>query len=95
MKRRHRPGEVFQRVAAAGLGGYALAVASAACLAAVLPVTRADAVVSGLLASFAVYLAAILWVFAERSLTRMWLGIGAATAGCSALWVLLPANPAP
>ncbi|MPY69297.1 MAG: hypothetical protein GEU92_04350 [Alphaproteobacteria bacterium] len=95
MKRPHRTGEVLQRLAAAGLGGYALAIAVSVCLSSALPLARPDAVVSGLLASFAVYLAAILWVFAERSLTRMWLGIGAATAGCLALWVLLPANPAP
>lgn len=89
MKGPRRAGAVLQRVAAAGLGGYGLAVAVSVCLSLVLPLARADAVVSGLLASFTVYLAAILWVFAVRSLPLMWLGISGAMAGFSALYALL------
>ena len=82
-------------MAAAGVGGYALAVVVSICLSLVLPLARSDTVVSGLLASFAVYLAAILWVFAVRSLRRMWLGIAVASAGCSALWILLSTAATP
>lgn len=68
-----------QRVAAAVVGGYTLSIAVSGCLSLVLPLARADAVLTGLLVSFLVYAAAVLWAFSVRSLPQMWAGIGTAT----------------
>ena len=80
---------VCQRVAAAVLGGYVLAALVSSCLSLVLPVVRSDAVLTGLLASFLVYAAAILWVFAVPSLRRVWWGLGGAIAVLGLGFVLM------
>ncbi|MFT0531692.1 DUF3649 domain-containing protein [Castellaniella hirudinis] len=68
---------MIARIIAAAFGGYALAaLASVAPLA--LPVDVSQAVLAGMLASFAVYAAAVIWVFAARSAARAWGGLLAA-----------------
>ena len=65
---------LISRIVAAVGGGYALAaLASVAVLA--LPVSRIQAVIGGMLSSFAVFAAAVVWVFAVRSATRAWIGL--------------------
>lgn len=65
---------LISRIAAAIGGGYALAaLVSVAVLA--LPVNRIQAVIGGMLGSFAVYAGAVVWVFAVRSATRAWVGL--------------------
>lgn len=65
---------LISRIVAAIGGGYALAaLVSVAVLA--LPVSRPQAVIGGMLGSFAVYAAAVVWVFAVRSATRAWAGL--------------------
>jgi len=67
-------GPLLSRIVAAIGGGYALAaLASIAALA--LPISRPQAVLTGMLASFAVYAAAVVWVFAVRSAIRAWAGL--------------------
>ena len=67
-------GLLVSRIVAAILGGYALAaLSSVAALA--LPMDRAQAVLTGMLASFAVYAGAVVWVFAVRSAWRAWAGL--------------------
>ncbi|WP_424810925.1 DUF3649 domain-containing protein [Roseococcus sp. YIM B11640] len=66
---------VLSRTIAAILGGYGLASLAAICMALFLPMTRADAVVTGMLASFAIYAGAVIWVFAASSAWRAWLGL--------------------
>lgn len=67
-------GPLVSRIIAAVLGGYALAaLASVAALA--LPMRTTEAVLTGLLASFAVYAGAVVWVFAVRSAKRAWAGL--------------------
>jgi hypothetical protein len=66
---------VTSRALAAGAGGYVLANAAALALAAVAPMPRADAVMAGILLTFAVYVAAIVWAFAAPTVARAWLGI--------------------
>jgi hypothetical protein len=62
------------RLIAAIFGGYFLAaLASAAVLA--LPMNKGQAVLTGMLASFAIYAAAVIWVFAARSAGRAWAGL--------------------
>lgn len=72
---------ILSRAVAAVVGGYALAsVFAVACAVlpgarAVLPGARADAVLAGMLSSFAVYVGAFLWAFAASSALRAWLGL--------------------
>lgn len=66
---------VASRVVAAVFGGYALAALSSVCVAWLLPMARGEAVVSGMMLSFLVYLVAVLWCFACRSVSRAWLGL--------------------
>lgn len=68
------PGLV-SRIAAAVAGGYAVgALVSVAC-ALLLPLARAEAVLVGMMLSFAAYAGAVIWVFAARSAWRAWAGI--------------------
>ena len=64
---------IVSRVLAALLGGYALAYAVTACAAVYLPLARADRVVVASLSSFAVWVAAVIYVFAAASAARAWL----------------------
>ena len=65
---------LLSRIVAALFGGYALAaLTSVAALA--LPLDKAQAVLTGRLASFVVYALAVIWVFAVRSARRAWLGL--------------------
>lgn len=67
-------GSLVSRIVAAVLGGYALAaLASVAALA--LPIDKPQAVLTGMLASFAIYAGAVVWVFAVRSARRAWAGL--------------------
>jgi len=50
---------------------------------------RPDAVLTGLLASFPVYAAIILWAFGTRSLPRMWMGLGGAITAFGLAFLLL------
>ena len=69
-----RVGPLVSRIVAAVLGGYALAaLASVAALA--LPMSKPQAVLTGMLSSFAVYAGAVVWVFAVRSARRAWVGL--------------------
>jgi hypothetical protein len=67
-------GPLFSRIVAALFGGYALAaLGSVAVLA--LPMSKPQAVLTGMLASFAIYAGAVIWVFAVRSALRAWAGL--------------------
>ena len=69
-----RTGWLVSRIAAALFGGYALAaLGSVAALA--LPIAKTEAVLAGMLASFAIYAGAVVWVFAARSASRAWIGL--------------------
>jgi hypothetical protein len=60
-------------VAAVGVGYVLAALLSVAVLA--LPANRIQAVIGGMLGSFAIYAGAVVWVFAVRSATRAWVGL--------------------
>lgn len=75
--RTRRHGPLASRIVAAIAGGYALgALASVASLA--LPMSAPQGVIAGMLASFVIYTAAVIWVFIARSATRAWLGLAVA-----------------
>lgn len=79
---------VASRALAAILGGYGLAALSAAALAVFLPLSRADATLTGTMLSFLVYACAVVWVFAARTATRAWLGLLLPSAALGmALWL--------
>lgn len=72
--RARRTAPVASRIVAALFGGYALAaLGSVAALA--LPMSKPQAVLTGMLASFAIYAGAVVWVFAARSAPRAWAGL--------------------
>ncbi len=64
--------QILSRSCAALFGGYALSYAASACLARLLPLPAADAVIVATLPAFVVYTAAILWAFASRDALRAW-----------------------
>jgi len=64
---------IASRVLAALVGGYAVAYGVTAFLAVYLPLARPDRVVFSSLASFAVWTGVVIYVFAARSATRVWL----------------------
>jgi len=66
---------VALRIVLGVLGGYALGCSATIWVSYVVPTDRADAVLTGLLISFAVYAAAILWAFAARTLRHAALGL--------------------
>ena len=59
---------------AALFGGYALAALSSVAVLA-LPMSKPQAVLTGMLASFAIYAGAVIWVFAVRSALKAWVGL--------------------
>src|SRR3989475_5277584 len=63
------------RLLAAVFGGYALASALAAFLAAALPGARVDAVLAGMQWSFALHALAVIWAFSPVSAGPGWLGV--------------------
>ena len=79
---------VLSRVLAAVVGGYAAANAVAVGLAQIMPMSRGDAVMTGILLTYLVYGAAVVWVFAARSARQAWLGILLTTAAFGSLALL-------
>ncbi|HWK71087.1 DUF3649 domain-containing protein [Pollutimonas sp. M17] len=74
MRRARHIAPLVSRIVAALFGGYVLAaLASVATLA--LPMSKPQAVLAGMLASFVIYACAVIWVFAARSALRAWAGL--------------------
>jgi len=67
-------GPLISHIVAALFGGYALAALSSVAVLA-LPLSRPQAVLTGMLASFAIYAGAVIWVFAVRSALKAWAGL--------------------
>lgn len=72
-------GPLVSRIVAAIFGGYGLA-SLAAVAATALPGPTSEAVLIGMMLSFAVYTGAVIWVFAVRSAWRAWVGLIVAAA---------------
>ncbi|HEY4369153.1 MAG TPA: DUF3649 domain-containing protein [Steroidobacteraceae bacterium] len=77
--------EVASRVLAAIVGGYVLASLATAVLAVVLPMPRAEATLTATMLSFAIYACIVLWVFATRSVWRVWAGVVVPAVALNAL----------
>lgn len=82
-------GLVCQRIVAAAVGGYVLAVMASIVVAEGLPTAQFDAVMAGVLLSFLFHLGIILWVFAVRCIRWMWLGLLVAMMVAGAAILLL------
>jgi hypothetical protein len=67
-------GSLVSRIVAALFGGYALAALSSVAVLA-LPLSKPQAVLTGMLASFAIFTGAVIWVFAVRSALKAWAGL--------------------
>lgn len=79
----------LSRIAAALFGGYVLANLLSLALAGLLPLSRADTVLTAMLLSFVIYTAAVVWVFAARSAGRAWAGLLLSSAVAGLAWLLL------
>lgn len=66
---------VTSRVLAAVLGGYLVSALASVSLTMWLPMARAEAVVTGMMSSFLIYLVAVLWCFACRNAWQAWIGL--------------------
>ncbi|MBX8551670.1 DUF3649 domain-containing protein [Pseudomonas cichorii] len=66
---------VASRALAAIFAGYLLASVTSICIAQWLPIPRAEAVITGMMLSFLVYLVAVLWCFACRTAVQAWVGV--------------------
>ncbi|MEM7255036.1 MAG: hypothetical protein AAF493_26845 [Pseudomonadota bacterium] len=71
----------WYRVVTATLGGYLFANAASIAIAKTLPVFRGDAVATAYLLSFILFMLAVMWVYAHRSLWR----------GCATVWLVTAA----
>lgn len=76
---------VASRVAAAVFGGYGLTSAATVLLSLILPLSKANAVATASMLSFALYTLVIIWAFSARSATRAWVWIVGTTAMLGAL----------
>lgn len=85
------PWSVASRILAALVGGYALAYGFTAFFSVYLPLARPDRVVYASLLCFAVWTAAVIYVFAARSALRAWLWLGGLTL-ITCLAAFLPAE---
>ena len=82
-------GRIFSLVLAATVGGYLFTSAVMILIAAILPMSRADAVITSALLSFAIYTAVIIWVFAIKNAKRAWGGLLFATLVIGGIGLLL------
>ena len=80
---------LLSRVLAAVFGGYALTSGVAVLLAAVLPMSRAEAVLTATLSAFVVYTCAVIWVFSVHDMRRVWIGMLLPAIVCGGLGLLL------
>lgn len=87
---------VASRAIAGALGGYALASLVTAVLSLALPLLTgascASALLTATLLSFAVYAAAVIWVFSARSALRAWVGLAIVSAVFGAALLALKAG---
>ncbi|KKN32193.1 hypothetical protein LCGC14_0816260 [marine sediment metagenome] len=69
------PLRILSLVLAAVIGGYLLTSAVVIFLSAIVPMDKPDAIVASTLFSYAIYTAAVIWVFAAKNCKRAWLGM--------------------
>lgn len=88
--------QVFSRIVAATVGGYALATAITVLLTLLWPAPKGQAVLATNMLGFVWYTIAVMWVFSTKSATRAWLGMVLPAALIALLsFLLIPAGVLP
>lgn len=77
---------VLLRVIAAIFGGYFLTIYLSIAISFLLPFSKVEGVMVGVLSSFVIYTCAVLWVFSAKTLLKAWLGL--LIPGLACLFVL-------
>jgi len=80
---------VLSRIIAAVVGGYAFSTVMILVMTYLLPLSQKDALMLSTMLSYIIYLLAIIWVFAVKTVRTAWIGISAATGLLGALAYLL------
>jgi len=80
---------VLSRIVAAIVGGFGFASAVVIALPLLLPGSRVEAVLWATLSGFALWTAAVIWVFAARSAASAWGGLALASLPALAVILLL------
>ena len=82
---------VCSRVIAAIIGGYVLSNLLSILLSYILPGSPSDGVMTGMVISFAVYGAVIIWVYSVKSLQQVWRNLLITSAVCAIIiYFLMP-----
>lgn len=86
----HRVWPLVSRIAAAALGGYALANALSVAIMGALFDSRAIATMAAMELSFLIHAVAVMWAFSVRSVRVVWLGLLVPTmlAAIFAAWIV-------
>lgn len=86
----HRWITLLLRIIAATIGGYGLGVTLSIILAALFTSSTADAALAAMLMSFACFIVVPLWVFHQKSIYKIYLGlIAAITLAATLAWFLV------
>lgn len=85
----HYRQQVALRTLLAIAGGYLLTNLLGVFLSYALPLSKSDAVVTASVLSFAIFTAAIIWVFSVKSLRQAWLGLAVPGIALEALILLI------
>ncbi len=80
---------ILSRTIAAIIGGYVLANLCSILLSYLLPTSQADAVLTGMLFSFLIYAAVVIWLFAAKTTRQVWTGIVLSCLICTVLILFL------
>lgn len=86
---------ILSRIAAAVIGGYALATLSTLALAYLLPGGKGPALLTGMMLSFLIYAAFIIWTFASRSVKQVWISLGVIMVPLALIFLLFDPGLAP
>ena len=82
---------VLSRLIAAIIGGYILSNLLSVSLSYMLPGSPADGVMTGMVVSFAVYAAVVVWVYSVKSLLQVWQNLLITSAVCAIIiYFLMP-----
>ena len=79
---------IISRGIAAIIGGYVLANLVVILLSYWLPMPQPERVMTSMLGSFAIYAAAIMWVFSTKTATKAWAGL-IVPCVISAVWIFI------
>lgn len=87
------PLHIVSRVIAAIVGGYVAANLLSVCVSYLLPTSQASGVMTGMLLSFVIYTAVVIWVFAVKTTCQVWIGLlSLCVASTALIFVVLPAG---